>query len=473
MPLPKPKVSETKPQFIYRCMGDSVASKEFPDNPQRYAICRGLYDRKNSTGNNNINEDKGEVVANITTRKAEIVSNVVARTETLDGVRYMVLPVVLLVEGVHNGTAGAWYYSTRVIQNCVDLWNNRPIPVYHPTDSNGLDISANSIEILRDWVVGNIHNIEWKDNKLKGELWINTVKVNSKFPGLLDMIKSNKMEVSTGLSAMGDNVSGTWNGIEYDFRVDIIFPDHLALLPHGTGACSWEDGCGVRNAKNTEGKEVLEMAEDKKDLETETEAKDQDDSTHCCEERIEAVIANTNNNLQESDKEWMMSLDVEAYERLEEEIFKTTNVNTKEEKEDKKVAEKTEDKTVKVEPEGNTLVVTTLAEFISNAPEKFRDELEQGMELYQEARNSAIEVILANEKNTFTKEQLEVKDIAELKSIVALAEVKEEAKKDPNDDKQPTETTDTSTGDFSGRTGNTEKSESTKVLPLPSLAKAS
>lgn len=38
-------------------------------------------------------------------------------------------------------------------------------------------------------------------------------------------------------------------------------PDHLALLPGGTGACSWEDGCGVRANERKD----LKMADDAKD----------------------------------------------------------------------------------------------------------------------------------------------------------------------------------------------------------------
>lgn len=39
MPIPDRTPSETKEQFISRCMGDSTMVREYPDTRQRYAIC--------------------------------------------------------------------------------------------------------------------------------------------------------------------------------------------------------------------------------------------------------------------------------------------------------------------------------------------------------------------------------------------------------------------------------------------------
>jgi hypothetical protein len=40
MPLPTKKENETKPEFIARCMADNTLVAEFPDAPQRFAICQ-------------------------------------------------------------------------------------------------------------------------------------------------------------------------------------------------------------------------------------------------------------------------------------------------------------------------------------------------------------------------------------------------------------------------------------------------
>ena len=39
MPLVERRPSESKDQFISRCMSDAKMIAEFPDNKQRYAVC--------------------------------------------------------------------------------------------------------------------------------------------------------------------------------------------------------------------------------------------------------------------------------------------------------------------------------------------------------------------------------------------------------------------------------------------------
>lgn len=39
MPIPTKKATETKGDFLIRCMTDDVMSSEYPDITQRYAIC--------------------------------------------------------------------------------------------------------------------------------------------------------------------------------------------------------------------------------------------------------------------------------------------------------------------------------------------------------------------------------------------------------------------------------------------------
>lgn len=39
MPLPERTPSETKQEYLQRCMGDKTMVREYPDNKQRYAVC--------------------------------------------------------------------------------------------------------------------------------------------------------------------------------------------------------------------------------------------------------------------------------------------------------------------------------------------------------------------------------------------------------------------------------------------------
>jgi len=46
MPLPKPGKNEEKDKFIDRCMGDDTMNREFPEAPQRRAVCERQWDGK-------------------------------------------------------------------------------------------------------------------------------------------------------------------------------------------------------------------------------------------------------------------------------------------------------------------------------------------------------------------------------------------------------------------------------------------
>ena len=63
------------------------------------------------------------------------------RYETLKGRPHIVAPVVMMVEGVHNGTNGPLYYPPEEFERATPAWNLKPVVVYHPT-LNGAGISA-------------------------------------------------------------------------------------------------------------------------------------------------------------------------------------------------------------------------------------------------------------------------------------------------------------------------------------------
>ena len=46
MPLPVPKKSESKDDFISRCMGNETMKDEYPDNDQRLAVCYSQWKKK-------------------------------------------------------------------------------------------------------------------------------------------------------------------------------------------------------------------------------------------------------------------------------------------------------------------------------------------------------------------------------------------------------------------------------------------
>jgi len=89
--------------------------------------------------------------------------------------------------------------------------------------------------------------------------------------------------------------------------------------------------------------------------------------------------------------------------------------------EDGKTDTKPEDGKTEETPTGNA--EPTVEEYIDKAPEGMRDMLRQGIASHAAEKDGLVKKITANTRNPFTKEQLEAKDMSELKSIAILAEV--------------------------------------------------
>lgn len=181
-------------------------------------------------------------------------SNLVTRYEELEGVKYLVAPVIMVQEQVMNGEL----LLSEEIAKSVAGWNGRPVVVYHPL-KNGDSVSANSPEIVQQYEVGKLFNTTFDGKQLKAEVWIDVSKAESKlgdFKLALQMIQNgDPLEVSTGYFVnTREMIEGEFNGKAYIAVQKDIIPDHLALLPTQIGACSFEDGCGIR--ANSEKQEI-------------------------------------------------------------------------------------------------------------------------------------------------------------------------------------------------------------------------
>lgn len=233
MPIPKPKQGEKKKDYISRCMADSVMLKEYPDQKKRAGICYS------------------QVGANIAVNTDFTVP---LRTETFENEPHLIVPTVLLVEGVHNQLL----YTRDDMAKFTASWNGIPLPVSHPKDQDAY-ISANDPKLIESRSIGRLFNVSYvvEDSKAKnkGELWININKANKIAPQVLTAIYTGKLEVSTALFHDFENKTGNWNGEEFIAITRNYRPDHLALLPGEIGACSWADGCGAPRVNKESGKE--------------------------------------------------------------------------------------------------------------------------------------------------------------------------------------------------------------------------
>jgi hypothetical protein len=168
------------------------------------------------------------------------------RRETWDGREYVVAPLALIVPGVLNGSQGPLYYPPEEVGANPDAWDGMPIVVNHPTDDGGNPVSARRPDVLERSQIGTVFNTRF-DSKLRAEGWFDAEKARRVSPAVLaDLEAGRPIEVSTGLFTRNRPVeNGKHNGKKYVAVAEHYRPDHLAILPDKTGACSVSDGCGV------------------------------------------------------------------------------------------------------------------------------------------------------------------------------------------------------------------------------------
>jgi len=184
------------------------------------------------------------------------VNNYHTRTETRDGQQYIVVPVVMMVEGVHHGSAGAIYHTAEELGKDIEKWNGIPVVINHPMQGDNY-ISANSPGVQ---AVGRVDNVRMDGTKLKAEAWLSETKLLAVSPDALQHIRDARpMDVSVGIYSEDLVLEGDWNGEQYQAVATNYRPDHLALLPADRGACSWNDGCGIRANKQTNDKTTNDM----------------------------------------------------------------------------------------------------------------------------------------------------------------------------------------------------------------------
>lgn len=164
-----------------------------------------------------------------------------SRREKLEDREHLVVPVIMMRSDV---------VMNEILVPANEIlpfsWDGVPVTLQHPEAEGGFT-SANSPDIIEKYSIGTIFNSKWDTGVLKAEAWIDIEKANALKPGLVKGLEDGEpMDVSTGFFSDDIEQSGESNGRIFKAIARNLNPDHLALLPGGTGACSWEDGCGVR-----------------------------------------------------------------------------------------------------------------------------------------------------------------------------------------------------------------------------------
>ena len=191
------------------------------------------------------------------------VNNYTVRSEMHQGRPHIVVPAILLRQGVLSGSHGPLLHLVEEYGKFVGAWNGIPVTVNHPQE-DGVHVSANSPGVIDSQVVGRVYNAMIDGDKLKAEIWLDEGTIQKLSPETLRLIRQHSlMEVSVGVFTDDEPVSGDWNGTGYDAIARSHRPDHLSILwgPGVVGACSVEMGCGLR-ANQKGGTDVKDNLED-------------------------------------------------------------------------------------------------------------------------------------------------------------------------------------------------------------------
>ncbi|RLF28616.1 MAG: hypothetical protein DRN14_03850 [Thermoplasmata archaeon] len=408
------------------------------------------------------------------------------RNDTMEGREYLVVPMIMMVEGVLNGSNGPLYYPAEELEKVPQVWNHKPIVVYHP-EMNGRALSACDPDIITNRKIGVIMNTTFDGKKLKAEAWLEPDRVAAVDERISEALEQNKMmEVSTGLFTENEEAEGEFNGKPYKAIARNYRPDHLAILPDQIGACSIADGAGllrtnargylptIEKALKYLGVNELSHSDLRDQLFSAIQSKETpnnpvwiadvydnymvyelggkyykqsylvDDSDQVklvdspAEVKREIVYSTLQSNKEnEMNKEEKVAEIIKNTAWTDEDkdflmglednqldkMLPVKNEEPEEKPEENKGEGEPEEKPAEQAPEQNK--EETAEEFIAKAPAELREVLKDSLQTHAQKKAGLIEKIVANEKNIFTKEQLSSMSVNELNAIAALAAVEE------------------------------------------------
>lgn len=159
------------------------------------------------------------------------------------GREHLVVPTVMVQEQALNGEFLPREEIERTVEN--GLWEGKPVTLGHPT-RNGQHVSANGHDVLEEFGIGRLFNVEMKGDKAVGEMWIDVERLKSVPQGkaILNRLSGQGPMVEVSTAYLRDVEMGE-GGRPIQRNLS---PDHHAVLWNEEGACSVHDGCGAPRA---------------------------------------------------------------------------------------------------------------------------------------------------------------------------------------------------------------------------------
>lgn len=168
--------------------------------------------------------------------KTELTVNLVSPWRIQNG--KATAPAIIIREGVLCGSHGCILHPADTLQKAAESFNGVPVTLDHPVDENGRFVSA--LE-NKNFTIGKLVNARWDEPSKAITALLEVPLNNSK----ADRARNCK-EVSVGVYTTQMEGTGQFNGKTFVAIAVENKPDHVAILTNTPGACSWEDGCGIR-----------------------------------------------------------------------------------------------------------------------------------------------------------------------------------------------------------------------------------
>jgi hypothetical protein len=355
---------------------------------------------------------------------------------------YYVFPVVILVEGVHHGSTGPILYKRSDLRLYASAWDHKPVVINHPK-KKGIYVSANSPDILSESKVGILLANRVDGYRQRAEAWLEKERIEERSPETLKALRrGSAIEVSTGLFSSLEEKHGYWNGEEYEGIAREFRPDHLAILPNTTGACSVKDGCGMRsNCSCKKGKSMKTKGTKLSRLK---------------KKKLVNSIIQANDEWEEKDRKWLMTLQDCKLKKLaaisnqdddeenDDEEEGTVNKKKKTKKMGRKVQgydddeekPKTNKKGKKKKKKTPSALEKEADKYLKEAPAPIRALLKHGLSAYEAEVARLTDIILSNEENEFDEEELAAFELPMLKKLASLA-ISNSDNEDDDEDEAP------------------------------------
>lgn len=337
-------------------------------------------------------EKKTSISIKASLNKQSLLSN------KLLGREFSIFPAVMMKEGayfphVSGGEQVALFFEGKDLDKSVNSWNGRPVSLDHPVDS----VSCNTPENYTKQWLGYVFNTRYDENEkaLKSDIWVE--KARGEF--IVNKLSAGA-QIDLSIGAFGEIIceSGECNSVSYNHRFTGIIGDHLAVLPESSGACSWEDGCGIRAERKSDTSGDPELRCGKED----TVEKSWGDAAYSAvfskKEKIAVVVPTEDKNLKE------FSMDkITASESVEEVVVAKSCDQPK-------------------QPEAIKTPVVTMESYLAEAPSEIKATLVDAVNARNAQREDYVVKINACkcEDVKFCSQELAKASTETLKSIASL-----------------------------------------------------